>query len=221
MDLDINPLEIEIQDPFPEPQNLISQLVTVVRSAELPTLRLLAQEAIQPELFPPADFLNGLTNSQQIDVFRGCLLVHILSLGTKVPRKFQLEAVLGSLSGQDGVISSGSGSGKTMIMILLLLLRPKEMAILIVPLKRLQNSQVTCLSLLSTLPQANCLLQFDAFTSFGIRSVVVNEDTPNDPDLWKVSSPPYSKPVDLITTLENCGRLFPKRYHDDGVDGEA
>ena len=145
MDVDINQfspdIEMQLED-IPDPQDLINQLVAMVQLAELPTLRLLVQEAIKPELFPPQDFVDGLTDMQQIDVFRGCLLIHILSLGTKVPRKFQLEAVLGSLSGKDGVISSGTGSGKTMIMILLLLLRPKELAILIVPLKRLQKSQV-------------------------------------------------------------------------------
>jgi ATP-dependent helicase YprA (DUF1998 family) len=158
MDVDI-PLDVEMQDiqVLPNPEDLVNQLVAAVQAAELPTLHLFAQEAIKPELLPPVDFLNGLSILQQTDVFRGCLLVHILSLGTKVPRKFQLEAVLGSLAGQDGIISSGTGSGKTMIMILLLLLRPKELAILIVPLKRLQKSQVKWLPFY-TISCADCLL---------------------------------------------------------------
>jgi hypothetical protein len=53
-------------------------------------------------------------------------------------------------------------------MIILLLLRPMEAVILVVPLKCLQHSQL------------------EAFTSFGILTVIVNEDTPDDPDLWKV-----------------------------------
>jgi ATP-dependent helicase YprA (DUF1998 family) len=145
MDVNINqsPQDVEMQDiQVPDPQDVINQLVMIVQLAELPTLRLMVQEAIKPELLPPPDFLDGLTDLQKTDVFRGCLLVHVFSLGTKVPRRFQLEAVLESLSGRDGIVSSGTGSGKTMIMILLLLLRPNELAILVVPLKRLQKAQV-------------------------------------------------------------------------------
>jgi hypothetical protein len=32
----------------------------------------------------------------------------------------------------------------------------------------------------------NCVCQLDVFTAFGICSVIVNEGTPNDAELWKV-----------------------------------
>jgi ATP-dependent helicase YprA (DUF1998 family) len=128
------------------PQTMLNCLVDAVHSADLATLQGSVRAAIKHEQLPPEEFLHRISESQQIDVLRGCLLVHILSLGTKVPREFQLEAILGPLDGRDAVVSSATGSGKTMIMILLLLLRPKEHAILIVPLKRLQQAQVSHIS---------------------------------------------------------------------------
>ena len=82
---------------------------------------------------------------------------------------FQLEAVLGSLAG-NGIIPAGTGSGKTLIMIILLLLRPANLCILIVPLKRLQ------------------LAHLEAFNLYGINTVVINEDTSVEPALWQVSN---------------------------------
>jgi len=124
------------------PQQLTVQLVEAVRSAPLETLTDIVCTIIKPEHHPPAEFLCRISKSQRLDVLRGCILVHTLSHGMKVPREFQLEAILGPLDGRDTVVSSATGSGKTMIMILLLLLRPMEHAILIVPLKRLQQAQV-------------------------------------------------------------------------------
>jgi replicative superfamily II helicase len=112
--------------------------------------------------------LDNLSNDQRVEVLRACLLVYKLSNGRAIPREFQLQVVLQSLTSRDCVVSSGTGSGKTLIMIILLLLRPMEAVILVVPLKRLQHSQL------------------EAFTSFGILTVIVNEDTPDDPNLWKV-----------------------------------
>jgi len=162
-------MDIRILQRF-TPQELTRQVLEAVRSAPLEALKDIVRTTITLEQRPPAEFLCRISESQQLDVLRGCLLVHILSHGTKVPRAFQLEAILGPLDGRDVVVSSATGSGKTLIMILLLLLRPVEHAILIVPLKRLQQAQL------------------DAFTVFGIRSVIVNEDTPDDPELWKVSA---------------------------------
>ena len=128
-----------------DPQILMDHLVAAVHSADLATLYLLARTAIKPDQLPPNEFLNHISEIQQANVLRGCLLVHVLSRGTKVPREFQLDATLGPLDGHDVIVSSATGSGKTMIMILLLLLRPKEHTILIVPLKRLQQAQVGCI----------------------------------------------------------------------------
>jgi ATP-dependent helicase YprA (DUF1998 family) len=134
-------MDVDIQDN----QGLINKLVLAVRSADLPTLHLLAHETLELDRLPSLD-LSVLSDSQQADVLRGSLLVYILSLGNKVPCGFQLEAVLGSLGGHDGIVSSATGSGKTMIMILLLLLRLEDLSILIVPLKRLQQSQASTIT---------------------------------------------------------------------------
>lgn len=128
-----------------DPEQVIKQLAEAVRLADLPKLRLWAQSAIDRDRLPTDEFIGGLTEVQQLDIYRGCLLVHVLSHGSQIPRQFQLEAVLAGLGGFDGIVSSATGSGKTLIMILLLLLRPNEMAMLIVPLKRLQQSQVCML----------------------------------------------------------------------------
>jgi hypothetical protein len=61
-------------------------------------------------------------------------------------------------------------------MIMIALLRYTSSSILIVPLKRLQYSQN------------------EAFGRYGIPSVVINEDTPEDPELWKVCwNPPRTQ----------------------------
>ena len=55
---------------------------------------------------------------------------------------FNFKACLGPLGGCDTVLSSGNGTGKTLVLILLLILRPDDISLLIVPLKRLQLVQV-------------------------------------------------------------------------------
>lgn len=62
--------------------------------------------------------------------------------------------------------------------------------------------------------------QLEAFTSFGIQSVVVNEDTPNDAELWKVRDS-LADNFWLIIASENCRWPLPKHYHDYGVNGKA
>ena len=66
--------------------------------------------------------------------------------GKKIPREFQLEAVLALLSGRDSLIDAGTGSGKTLCMVLPALLDPKAVSLVVSPLKRLQILQVKCLS---------------------------------------------------------------------------
>ena|SRR5215471_7985313 len=62
---------------------------------------------------PGPDFLTKLSISQQETVYRCCLLLYTVTNGKKVPRKFQLEASLTVLTGQDSLIHSATGSGKT------------------------------------------------------------------------------------------------------------
>ena len=72
------------------------------------------------------------------------------------------------MSGRDSLIDVGTGYGKTLCMITPCLLDPESLAVIFSPLKRLQVVQV---------------LEFE---HYGIKTLAINEDTPNDPDLWKV-----------------------------------
>ena len=73
------------------------------------------------------------------------------------------------LSGQDTLVDVGTGYGKTLCMIIPCLLdSPGLISVVISPLKRLQAIQV---------------LEFE---HYGINTLAINEDTPNDPELWKV-----------------------------------
>jgi superfamily II DNA helicase RecQ len=160
---------------------LMEQAVPLIRTLGPAQLSKLFQDIIPSQLRPPVFFLDSLDDKQRHTVFLACVLVFVLSLGKVVPRVFQLEAVLGALSGRDGIIASGTGSGKTLVMIILLLLCPTELCVLIVPLKRLQQAQL------------------EAFNSYAIKTVVVNEDTSDDPVLWNVRFIPLNK---IITCLE-------------------
>jgi RAD3-like DEAD/DEAH box helicase len=72
------------------------------------------------------------------------------------------------MSGRDSLIDVGTGYGKTLCMIIPCLLDPESLAVIFSPLKRLQAVQV---------------LEFE---HYGIKTLAINEDTPNVPDLWKV-----------------------------------
>ena len=72
------------------------------------------------------------------------------------------------MSGRDSLIDVGTGYGKTLCMIIPCLLDPENLSVIFSPLKRLQAVQV---------------LEFE---HYGIKSLAINEDTPNDADLWKV-----------------------------------
>src|SRR6266581_7395565 len=72
------------------------------------------------------------------------------------------------MASQNSLIDIRTGYQKTLCMILPSLLLPKTISIIVSPLKRLQAVQV---------------LEFERYR---IKTVAINEDTPNDPSLWKV-----------------------------------
>jgi|ERR1700722_3571872 len=163
------PLGSPVTNAGQAPTTLSNALATILIT-ELEGLRVAATEMIPPDRRPSQRFWEAEKKDQQVFVLRACLLVFVLSLGKVVPRDFQLEAVLGSLGKKDVIVSSGTGSGKTLIMLMLMLLRPLEVSLVIVPLKRLQKSQL------------------EAFAWYEIKAVVINEDTPDNKELWKVSA---------------------------------
>ena len=123
---------------------------------------------IPKNLAPPATFWSGYNEKQIKYGLQSCLLLWIASFSKLVPRECQLRAIISTMSGQDSLIDVGTGNGKTLCMILPCLLSPKTISIVISPLKRLQAVQV---------------LEFERYH---VNTVAINEDTPNDPELWKV-----------------------------------
>ena len=73
------------------------------------------------------------------------------------------------MTGKDSLTDVGTGFSKTFCMIIPCLLVPESLAVIYSPLKRLLAVQV---------------LEFERH---GIKTVAINEDTPSDPALWKVS----------------------------------
>ncbi|KAG1860374.1 hypothetical protein F4604DRAFT_1528762, partial [Suillus subluteus] len=83
-------------------------------------------------------------------------------------RQFQLEVVLATLNGQDSIITAGTGSGKTLCIIIPILLHLGTVTMTISLLKRLQATQVL------------------ESVKYGINTLSINEDTPNDLSLWEL-----------------------------------
>ena len=139
-------------------------------SFSLDMLKLTYHESIPSELALPTSFWNSYSDEKLAIGLRACLFIWARSGKKIVPNEFQLTTTISLMSGQDTLVDVGStGYGKTLCMILPSLLdSPGTISIVISPLKRLQAVQV---------------LEFE---HYGINTVAINEDTPNDPELWKV-----------------------------------
>ena len=116
----------------------------------------------------PVTFWNEFPAKQRTLAHRLCLLLWTASGKQYLPREFQLHATLALLSGKDVLVDVGTGYGKTICMVLPCILDPTVLSMIISPLKRLQALQVL------------------EFQRYGVKTISVNEDTPNDPELWKV-----------------------------------
>ena len=132
-------------------------------------LKITYQESIPSELAVSTSFWNSYSDEKLAIGLRACLAVWATSGKRIVPNNFQLTAAISLISGQDTLVDAGTGYGKTLCMIIPCLLdSPGSISIIISPLKRLQAVQV---------------LEFERY---GIKTVAINEDTPNEPELWKV-----------------------------------
>ncbi len=138
------------------------------RDLPLDKLKLTYLDLIPANLAPPDSFWASYNNVKLAIGLQACLAVWEASKKKIVPNEFQLKATIAMMSGQDSLIDAGTGSGKTLCMIIPCLLAPESTSVVISPLKRLQAVHV---------------LEFERY---GVKTVSINEDTPNDPELWKV-----------------------------------
>jgi ATP-dependent helicase YprA (DUF1998 family) len=90
----------------------------------------------------PLDYVATLAEHDKTDALRACLVVALITRFTIIPCHFQLQASLAILNGHDSIITAGTGSGKTLCLLIPILLRPNSISITILPLKRLQVTQV-------------------------------------------------------------------------------
>ncbi|KAJ7768865.1 P-loop containing nucleoside triphosphate hydrolase protein [Mycena metata] len=153
-----------IQDIAPEEIHI---LLSVIRLLDTADLRAVALWVLPPRLMPSTAFLSALPDPDYTTALRACLLVYTVTRGKIIPRELQLEAGIATANGRHGLVIAPTGWGKTMCIAIPILLCPEKITITISPLKRLQLVQVK---------------EFAA--KFGISTVAINEDTPNDPDLW-------------------------------------
>ncbi|KAF8834573.1 hypothetical protein BDN67DRAFT_873768, partial [Paxillus ammoniavirescens] len=130
-------------------------------------------------------YLLTLSDNERIDTLWACLVIWVITRGTVVPRIFQLQASLAMLRRRDNVIIAGTGSGKMLCLLIPMLLRPDSISITISLLKHLQTSQVL-----------EC-------QKYGIDTIAINKDTPNDPTLWeRIQTGKYQH---LIVSPEQLG----------------
>ncbi|EIW77908.1 P-loop containing nucleoside triphosphate hydrolase protein [Coniophora puteana RWD-64-598 SS2] len=114
------------------------------------------------------DFVEKLTLSEALLVHQAVAWFDFYTKGKGQLREFQLKSALKTLAGENVVVRAGTGYGKTMCMILPLILgNQSKIALTVSPLKLLQKNHV------------------EDFNRAGIPSIQINEDTPNDRELWK------------------------------------
>ena len=112
-------------------------VLRIIREAGIDSLEEYAQCFFPTQYDDLSPFLSTLNTADHLT----CLLL-FRAANRKVPRQFQLESMLATMSQHDSIIIAGTGSGKTICMILPLLLDPESISIVISPLKRLQINQV-------------------------------------------------------------------------------
>jgi len=146
----------------------LQSILDATRGLPLDLLHIAYQLSIPAQLAPPKSFWESYTSEEQAIGLHACLLIWAASGGMIVPNEFQLKATIAMMSGQDSLIDVGTGYGKTLCMIIPCLLDPRRTSIIISPLKRLQAVHIL------------------KFERYGVKMVSINEDTPNDPQLWMV-----------------------------------
>ena len=121
----------------------------------------------------PFDFLNSLEDADRLFCWRAIVVCYMVTFGQQIPREMQLRAVLPDHHGFDCLIAAGTGSEKTLSTALKILLDDPAAALTTITLSQLKRLQVT---------QEN-----DFNLKYGINTVVINKDTPQDDAWWEVS----------------------------------
>jgi ATP-dependent helicase YprA (DUF1998 family) len=120
----------------------LQDLLQDIRNSSLCDLESLAAECLPSEALPN-NYLNSLDAVHKTVALRACLIVHIVSKYSIIPRQYQLEASNGLEDRRDVLVNAGTGSGKTLCLIIPNLLHPNTSSMTISPLKRLQTLQVS------------------------------------------------------------------------------
>jgi hypothetical protein len=131
--------------------------------------------------------LSSLEDADKIFCWRAILLCYKVTLGQQIPREMQLRSVLSDHHVFDCLIAAGTGSGKTLPTALKILLDDPASSLTTITLSPLKRLQVT---------QEN-----DFNSKYGIKTVVINEDTPRDDTWWEVSSIFFH-----LSSHKNCDR---------------
>ena len=122
-----------------------SQIQTVIQTiceTSLGQLQAAVNELIPRNLMPFAEFIQALSLTERMVVFRACLIVFVLSENNMVPRQLQLQAALAELAGFNTNVIFGTASRKTLTITILHILLPDWVSFIISPLKQLQVTQV-------------------------------------------------------------------------------
>ncbi|PPR02849.1 hypothetical protein CVT24_002327 [Panaeolus cyanescens] len=148
--------------------DLFSPELERLRQTSVEELNRIYLSCISKPLQPVSEFFwDNYNDNEKKYGLLACLILWAVTNRTKLPRKFQLEATIAVLSDLDSLLDVGTNAGKTLCMVLPCLVSPNTMAVVFSPLKRLQAVQVL------------------TFEEYGLKAVAINEDTPDDPKLWK------------------------------------
>jgi superfamily II DNA helicase RecQ len=159
----------------------IKELIANTHQRTLPELRFLAHDLLLSDTLLHA-YLDSLNDLHTTIALKACLLVYFSSQRCAVPQQFQLEVSIALSDGRDVVVDSGTGSGKTLCQIIPNLLYPNTTSLTVSPLKQLQIVQVSINSSNSFADSCKDSFQAAEFERWGVKTVCINEDTPNDPN---------------------------------------
>ncbi|KAJ7598279.1 P-loop containing nucleoside triphosphate hydrolase protein [Mycena floridula] len=121
---------------------------------------------LQPLL--PTKYLASLAAVDLAQALRYIFICWCITYGEQCPTELQIQAALAAWHKKDVFVVAGTGQGKTLAGILNQILEPGHgFTLVLSPLKCLQSSQAE-----------------DLQSVYGLETMIVNEDTPRDSNLW-------------------------------------